>query len=351
VTPTRATRTRQASGGEDRLCAAAPADAGTVREYPALDRPRQGQAATPSPTATLDPPNGPGASPLVGQAAPGRLRRHPPDPSDNRDRLRAKITAALNNPPDLRGQPGRPHKSSTPAAAGWPSVLPLELCDTPGESCECGAVVWTADGGKIIGRYHPGKKKGCQRCGRQLRARYWQGYGPILAAAGGELRRLECDEAGWKRLGPKLRKGGHQALPIPVDGGRVVYTTMGVGERVVDLPAQFAADLLAMSNDARRMRATGSKEQPGWRQAWQAFTSATTPPPPTGEHVGFSGPESIPRARMWADQLGILVKELGDGLVIRDVRETDPATWYLFAERVGIRKRAPRWAPEEVRAA
>jgi hypothetical protein len=211
-------------------------------------------------------------------------------------------------------------------------------------------VVWTADGGKIVGRYHPGKKKGCARCGRQLRARYWQGFGPILASAG-ELWRLECSEVEWRSVGRRVRKGGHQALPIPVEGGRVIYTTMPVGEPVADLPAQLAADLLAMADDARRMRATGSKEQPGWRQAWQAFANADTPPPATGEHVGFSGAESIPAARMWADHFGILDKELGDGLVIRDVRESDPATWYLFAERVGIRKRVPRQREQEVRAA
>ena len=96
-----------------------------------------------------------------------------PRTPDNRTRLRAKAAAALNAHAEQHQQPGWSHKSSKPAAEGWPSELPLELCDIQGESCVCGAVVWTADGGKIMARYHPGKKKGCQRCGRQLRARYW----------------------------------------------------------------------------------------------------------------------------------------------------------------------------------
>jgi hypothetical protein len=343
-TATRATRTRQASAGEDRPCAAAPGDAAATREYPALKRPRQGQAASRSPSASLDPSTGPGASPLVGQAAPGRLRRCPGDDGEDRTKLRARITAALNGGPEQGEQPRRPHKSKA-----W--ELPLDLCDTPGESCECGAVVWTASNGKIIGRYHSARKKGCPRCGRQLRARYWQGYGPILAAAGADLRRWEGSEAEWKRLGPKLRKAGYQALPIPVLAGRIIYTTMPIGQQVEDLPGQLAADLLVMADDARRMRATGSAERPGWRQAWQAFCAADTPPPATGEHVGFSGALSLPRARMWAEHFGLLEQELGDGLVIRDVRESDPTVWYLFAERVGIRKRVPRQAEREVRAA
>jgi hypothetical protein len=341
---TRATRTRQASGGEDRPCAAAPADAAATREYPALKRSRQGQAPTGSPAASLDKPTGPGASPPVGQAAPGRLRRYPDDDGDHRTRLRARIAAALNGGPGQGEQPRRSHKSKA-----W--ELPLDLCDTPGETCECGAVVWTAGNGKITGRYHSAGKKGCPRCGRQLRARYWQGYGPILAAAGDDLRRWEGSEAEWRRLCPKLRRAGHQALPIPVPAGRIVYTTMPIGEQVGNLPGQLAADLLVMADDARRMRATGSPERPGWRQAWQAFSAADAPPPATGEHVGFSGALSLPRARMWAEHFGLLEQVLGDGLVIRDVRDSDPATWYLFAERVGIRKRAPRQAEREVRAA
>ena len=266
-----------------------------------------------------------------------------PRTPDNRTRLRARAAAALQRHAEQHQQPARPHKSKA-----W--ELPLDLCDTPGETCGCGAVVWTAKDGMITGRYHSAGKKGCPRCGRQLRARYWQGYGPILAAAD-NLRRLEISEAGWKRLGPKLRRAGRQALPIPVEAGRIVYTTMPIGEPVADLPAQLAADLLVMADDARRMRATGSKENPGWRQAWQAFCAASAPPPPSGEHVGFSGALSLPRARMWAEQPGLLVKDLGEGLVIRDVRQSDPAAWYLFAERVGIRKRVPYQADREARAA
>jgi hypothetical protein len=230
--------------------------------------------------------------------------------------------------------------------------LPLELCDQPGDPCDCGRVVWTAINGEIIGRYRPGKTKGCVVCGRRLRAGYWQGYGQILAGSG-PLRLVKVAERDWTerivrdgevsyRPGPLqrlVRKGGHQALPIPVEGGREVYTTApDVGEPVTDLPGELLASLLAMADDNRRMRATGSKDRPGWRQAWQELTQASAPPKPKGEHIGISGADSMHRAHMWAEHFGLLVRDLGGGVVIRDVRESDPATWYLFAERVGIRK-------------
>jgi hypothetical protein len=50
--------------GLTELCATAPARAVASRELPEMPAPRQGQAATPSPPATLDP------------APPSRVRRH-----------------------------------------------------------------------------------------------------------------------------------------------------------------------------------------------------------------------------------------------------------------------------------
>jgi hypothetical protein len=173
----------------------------------------------------------------------------------------------------------------------------------------------------------------------------------ILGAAG-PLYRAEMTDEQWRKQQRRIARGGQQALPIPVVDGRVVYTTAAIGHRVADLAGQFAADLLAMADDKRRMRATGTKEQPGWRQAWQAFSQVGAPREPTGEHVGISGAKSMPYARMLAAEYGIL-EHVGDDqhLVIRDVRESDPATWYLFAERIGIRKWAPRQAEVEVKAA
>jgi hypothetical protein len=342
LTTTRVARTRESSGGEDRPCATAPVDAGPVRGYPALKRSRQGQAATRSPSASLDPPTGPGPETSAALAAPGGLRPHPPGPSDNRARdYREVIAQALGKARDQQ----RSHKSSTPE-------LPLDLCDDPGETCTCGAVVWTAADGKITGRYKPGKRKGCGVCGRRLRARYWQGFLQVLGAAG-TLNHLVIGERGWTEQGPdgkrrpghiqrRIRKGGWQALPIPLEhGGRYIFTDCpDLGEPVTDLPGQLLAALLAMTDDpARRMRATGSKERPGWRQAWQETQKATAPPAAGGEHVGLSGAVSIPYARMRAQHYGIL-ESAGDDqhLVIRDVRESDPATWRRFVDEVGIRK-------------
>lgn len=230
-------------------------------------------------------------------------------------------------------------------------------------------MVWTAHEGKITGRYKPGRRKGCAVCGRRLRARYWQGFMQILGAAG-TLNRLVVAERGWIAQGEDgkrrpghiqrhIRKGGWQALPIPLEhGGRYIYTDCpDLGEPVTDLPSDLLAALLAMTDDpARRMRATGSKERPGWRQAWQALNKAAADPTPSGEHVGLSGAESIPRARMWAAHFGILERDLGNGagLVIRDVRKSDPDTWQRFVEEVGIRKHGRRGegrTPGEVEAA
>ena len=76
ATSTRVARTRESSSGQDRLCAPAPADAATVREYPALNRPRQGLAA-PRPLRALDPSSGPGPVTPAGRSALAS-RPHPP---------------------------------------------------------------------------------------------------------------------------------------------------------------------------------------------------------------------------------------------------------------------------------
>jgi len=164
-------------------------------------------------------------------------------------------------------------------------------------------------------------------------------------------------EASWPNLRRRLTRDDHQALPIPVEGGRIVYATApldwlppSLGADVVagaHLPAQLAADLLAMADDARRMKATGT-----WHQQWEAFKAAeeAARPAPSGEHVGISGPGSIPVARLEAQRFGILLDDDGgEHLVIADIRESDPGTWAMFAHRVGIH----RWAAkrEEAKAA
>jgi hypothetical protein len=66
--------------GLTELCAAAPARALDDREIPAPGQPRQGQAATPSPPATLDPPV---RSPVRRYQPPPAGGGSPPDDRDN----------------------------------------------------------------------------------------------------------------------------------------------------------------------------------------------------------------------------------------------------------------------------
>jgi hypothetical protein len=262
---------------------------------------------------------------------------------------RQRILKAIGHGRDQGKQPPRSRKSRD-----W--TLPLELRDIEGAECHCGAVSWTAQDGRITPRYRPGKKKGCAVCGRRLRARYWLGYGPILDAAD-RLARGEIPEQAWPKLRRRLTKDGYWALPIPVEGGRIVYTTapldwlppsLGFGDVARSRrPAQLAADLLAMTDDARRMKATGT-----WHEQWEAFKAAEEEarPAPTGEHVGISGPGSIPVARLEAQRFGILLEDDGGQLlVIRDIRDSDPGTWAMFAHRVGIHKWAAKG--EEAKAA
>jgi hypothetical protein len=215
-------------------------------------------------------------------------------------------------------------------------------------------VDWRAEGGKIRPRYVPGRHKRCLVCGRELRARYWRQLGPILEAAG-PLRLAQLTQREWTREQRRLRKAGLESLPIPVDGGVLLLTQASdLGEPVVDLPGQLAEALLAMTdNPRRRIRPTD-----GWRRAWQEVqageaVAAAPSSPSTSESVGISGPGSIPAARMWATYYGFLEDDDGGrGLVLRDVRASDPELWRSFCKRVGIhkwaKKRDQAWAEEAV---
>jgi hypothetical protein len=229
-------------------------------------------------------------------------------------------------------------RTDNPRALKEPT--PPGLSDT-GEVCECGAVVWRRyPDGRKVGRYVPGRTKGCGPCGRTLRRNYWRGYGQVLAAAG-PLWRWVVTDAEWVKARPRLVRQGAQALPVPApEGRRVVYTTAERGAPVVDVGRQLAEDLAAMPNDSRRLRATGSEQRPGWQQAWNAWRDAhDRPAPAEGEYLGASR-KPLAHQRMVAAELGILAGDLADrhgvGLVLRPC---DPGTWRRFCALVGLQRR------------
>jgi hypothetical protein len=229
-------------------------------------------------------------------------------------------------------------RTDNPGALKEPT--PPGLSDT-GEVCECGAVIWRRyPDGRKVGRYVPGRTKGCGPCGTTLRRNYWRGYGQVLAAAG-PLRRWVVTDAEWVKARPRLVRQGHQALPVPApEGRRVVYTTAERGAPVLDVGRQLAEDLAAMPNDSRRLRATGSDQRPGWQQGWNAWRDAhDRPAPAEGEYLGVSR-KPLAHQRMVAAELGILAGDLADrygvGLVLRPC---DPGTWHRFCALVGLQRR------------
>ena len=220
------------SSGQDRPCAAAPADAVIVRGYPALERPRQGQAATPSPSATLDPSTGPGPVTPAALAAPGGLRPFPPDDGKTGPDQRRRALSTRSSKP--LGDSAHPRRSA--GRCGWTTIFAK-----------------TADPSKGKAVWQKCEARGCPYCGPALRERDLAHDIANLSKSGRPVVRRVIDvwdEATWKRLRAKIKRaaaaegveGGWTAYPRH---GRelVVYAVVGMtGALVGDLADELSSD-------------------------------------------------------------------------------------------------------------
>jgi hypothetical protein len=302
-TPTRATRTRQASGGEDRPCATAPADLGGDRGYLALKRPRQGQAATPSPTAILDPSTGPDPVTPAGFAGPG------------------------DGPPVAEQTNPLPAPMSVSSRGSSP---PLELDDMP-----CGVVkLFRRPDGRLVFRRMPCRVKGCDYCGPRLRARWSREW--AHAMAGDQLHRLVVSDRELARLRRRKSMAGHEVGVIPgPDGTRVVYTTAPVGSVCEDVPLALTSDFAAMPNDGRRRSLSD-----GWRQIVDDVDQEVAAAREPWECLGRVG-RSLEQVAIIAAELGLLLGRGPDMLVLEAPDEqTEGRLFALVRLQRGWHRRA-----------
>jgi hypothetical protein len=112
---------------------------------------------------------------------------------------------------------------------------------------ECGRVALLED------MHHPGahaaarlpcKRKTCRDCGPLERQAIVRHY--LAMMEGQPIRRRRLDPAARRATVAKLRRAGHQWVPIPApDGALVLYATGSLGEVVTDLEASLTSDVLA----------------------------------------------------------------------------------------------------------
>jgi hypothetical protein len=108
----------------------------------------------------------------------------------------------------------------------------------------------TRNPGLVLLRYRPCTAKGCPVHGPAVLARLRRHY--VDRMDGYPIRRRVIAAAAQDSALRKLRRDGHQWLPIPAPGGELVlYATGGPGEPVADLDAALAADLQASPPDRR----------------------------------------------------------------------------------------------------
>jgi hypothetical protein len=98
--------------------------------------------------------------------------------------------------------------------------------------------------GAIAGARMPCKRKSCRDCGPLERQRIIQHF--LVLMDGHQMRRRRLEPAARRAAVAKLRRGGHQWVPVPApDGSLILYATGGDGELVSDLEATFTADVMA----------------------------------------------------------------------------------------------------------
>jgi hypothetical protein len=154
------------------------------------------------------------------------------------------------------------------------------------------------------GRYRlvhfPCGRKGCGDCGPARQAHQLHHWMTLMD--GYPMRRRTIAEVARRATLAKLRRDGHQWLPIPApDGTLTLYATGGPGEPVDDLEAALAADLAA-SPPARRIRPS---------QDW-AVTPKASRGPKRWQVVGDPRPASVDRLTRTAMAHGIDLRAVPD---------------------------------------
>jgi hypothetical protein len=305
-TSSRATRTREASGGEDHPAILnrrdpAPVDSqGDAGRYPALKRPRQGQAATPSPSAILDPSTGPGPETPAALAAPGR-------------------------PANLAG------KSEPMSVNSIESNPPIELTDM---RCPNAQRHQFMVGGRLITREMPCDVKACEVCGPRLRRELVDEWAQAMASD--RVFRLVVDGDQVAKLRRQKRMVGQQLAHLPgPDGTRVVYTTAPIGEAVDNVHITLTSDVAADPGDGRRR----SKLSDGWAQVVADARAEREAKREPWEWLGRVS-RSLEHVEMVARDLGILVGRMPDMVI---VEAPDPLARALFLKRIRCKGPWQEW--------
>jgi hypothetical protein len=317
---TRATRTRQATGGEDRPATLnrrdpAPVDSqADAARYPVLHgplKPGAGQTAgrlLPGLTGPLVPdPETPAA--LAAPGRPAHLRGN----GDNLADLRAKIAVRLRT---IRGMSDSSRGENPPQEKS--------------DMCPCSVVVpYRLPDGRLLFKRVPCRTKACEVCGPRLRLKWAQQW--AHAMAGDVVYRQVVDEGEPARM--RRRKAYHDQelghLPAP-DGKRVVYSTAPIGLLCEDVPSALASDFAAMPDDRRNKSLVGS-----WGQVVaDAEAEAIAKRPPLGECLGRVT-RSLEHVEMIARELGLFLGRSGtDGVLVAD--PGDALLWARFANLIGL---------------
>jgi hypothetical protein len=114
-------------------------------------------------------------------------------------------------------------------------------------SGRCGRTLLLEDSqrpGSILAARPPCKRKSCTDCGPVENARRIRHF--LALFDGHQMRRRRIEPAARRATLAKLRRAGHQWVPIPApDGTLVLWATGGVGELVTDVETALAADIAA----------------------------------------------------------------------------------------------------------
>jgi hypothetical protein len=315
------TRTREPSRGEDRPRAsrAAPGTLHPDTDRPiadpgreqALKRSRQGQAASRSPSASLDPPTGPATETPAAPAAPCGLRPLP-----------ARAGEDPANPPM--------------------SVSSIETSEEPIEQtdmrCPKGQRHQFMVGGRLITREMPCDVKSCPACGPRLQRELVATWAHAMASD--QVYRLVVDEGEPAKLRRRKHMAGKELVHLPLPNGRrAVYTTAPIGDRVQPADA-LARDVAADPGDGRRR----SKLSEGW-----AAVVADVEAEATREQWTWLGrvSRSLEHVEIEARTLGIFVGRMPD-MVITET--TDPLVRALFLKRIRCRGPWQEWGDAAAKA-
>ena len=128
----------------------------------------------------------------------------------------------------------------------------------------------------------PCKRRGsCPDCGPVTRQAIIRHF--LAMMEGHPMRRRRIDPAARRSTLAKLRRAGHQWVPIPApDGALALYATGGPGDVVDDLEASLTSDVMAAPDGRAITRAghgPGSQQPPGVRAAgsWTAWSRSPSP--------------------------------------------------------------------------